>query len=126
MILMWAERKKMEKNRLGKVTLDNLTPLMVLGADVRDRSGRLLLGAGTEVTERHLHILRTWGVVEVEIVGIEDGCTDTETLETLDQELLESIERTITPIFYHTDRDHPAIRELMRMRITREAKSGKI
>jgi hypothetical protein len=111
---------------LGKVTLDNLTPQMILGADVRDRSGRLLLGAGTELTERHLYILRTWGVVEVEIVGIEDKCTDTEAPETIDPNLLESIESKISPIFYHTDRDHPAIKELMRMRITREAKSGKI
>jgi hypothetical protein len=121
-----SRNKIMGKSFLGKVTLDNLTPQMILGADVRDRSGRLLLGAGTELTERHLYILRTWGVVEVEIVGIEDECTDTKAPETIDQELLESIERTISPIFYHTDRDHPAIKELMRMRITREAKSGKL
>jgi hypothetical protein len=121
-----GRKKMMGKNILGKVTLDNLTPQMVLGADVRDRSGRLLLGGGTELTERHLYILRTWGVVEVEIVGIEDGCTDTKAPETIDPKLLEPIESKIYPIFSHTDKEHPAIKELMRMRIIREAKSGKI
>lgn len=34
---------------------------MVVGADVQDRHGRLLLGAGTELTRKHLMVFRTWG-----------------------------------------------------------------
>jgi hypothetical protein len=110
---------------LGKVTLDNLAPKMIVGTDVRDRSGRLLLGSGTELTERHLYVLRTWGVVEVEINGIEENQPNIKSADTFAPELLESIEKEITPIFMYTDREHPAIKELIRMRIIREAKIGK-
>lgn len=51
------------------IATENLSPGMVLEKDVHDRSGRLLLGAGAELTGRQIHILRTWGVVEVAISG---------------------------------------------------------
>jgi hypothetical protein len=110
---------------LGKLLTDNLLPGMILGADVRDRSGRLLLGSGTELSERHLFILRTWGVVEVEIAGAEEEVDDQNSAETIDPSLWAAIERKIAPLFTHADINHPAIKELMRMRILREAADGK-
>ena len=37
---------------------DDLAPGMVLAQDVKDRSGRLLVRTGTELTERSLKVLR--------------------------------------------------------------------
>jgi hypothetical protein len=109
---------------VGKVHTDNLSPGKILAADVRDRSGRLLLGAGTELSERHLNILRTWGVVEVEIAGSEDGECDLNSSNPIDSALWDAIEKEIAPLFRHTDNTHPAVKELMRMRIVREAAHG--
>jgi hypothetical protein len=97
---------------------------MILGADVRDRSGRLLLGAGTELSERHLIILRTWGVVEVEIAGADEGENDTLAVNAIDPALWDAIEKEISPLFRYADTTHPAVKELMRMRIVREAAHG--
>jgi hypothetical protein len=102
---------------LGKVVIKNLTPGMLLGADVRDRSGRLLLKAGTELDDRNIHILRTWGVAEVEIAG-----TDAKVSDIVDPERFAALERKLAPLFRHSDLNHPAIRELLHMRISREAK----
>jgi len=110
---------------LGKILTDNLAPGMFLGADVRDRSGRLLLGRGTELNERHLYILRTWGVVDVEIAGAEEGGNDPKTAKTIDPALWAAVEKKIAPLFLHADNSHPAIKELMCMRIMREAADGK-
>ena len=110
---------------MGKILTDNLLPGMILGADVRDRSGRLLLGTGTELSERHLFILRTWGVVEVEIAGAEDGGDDAKSAKTVDPALCAAIKKKIAPLFLHADNSHPAIKELMNMRILREASDGK-
>jgi hypothetical protein len=110
---------------VGKIQTEKLAPGMTLGADVRDRSGRLLLGSGTELSERHLYILKTWGVLEVEIAGAEEVSSGLESEKTIDSALLASIEREITPLFRYADNDHPAIKELMRLRILREAEHGK-
>ncbi|ANB03904.1 hypothetical protein ECTOBSL9_2703 [Ectothiorhodospira sp. BSL-9] len=39
----------------------------VLAEDVRDRSGRLLLSAGIPLKDKHLRVLKTWGVAQVAI-----------------------------------------------------------
>ncbi|MGM0678080.1 MAG: hypothetical protein ACQETW_11825 [Pseudomonadota bacterium] len=39
----------------------------VLAEDVRDRSGRLLLSAGIPLKDKHLRVLKTWGVTQVAI-----------------------------------------------------------
>jgi hypothetical protein len=98
---------------------------MILGADVRDRSGRLLLGSGTELSERHLFILRTWGVIEVDITGVEEVVDGPNSAETIDPALRAAVEKKIAPLFRHADINHPAIKELMCMRILREASDGK-
>lgn len=49
--------------------LESLNPGMVLSRDVCDRKGRVLLPAGAELTEKHLRIFQTWGVVEADITG---------------------------------------------------------
>jgi len=106
---------------LGKVIINKLTPGMILGEDVRDRSGRLLLGSGTPLTERHLYILRTWGVIEVDITGADDDSLDPNSANSIDSARWAAIEREIAPLFHYTDKSHPAVMELMRMRILREA-----
>ena len=109
---------------MSKVPTENLIPGMILAADVRDRNGRLLLKAGTELTEKHLYILRTWGTVEADILDSDDNQENTGSTNAIDSELWAAIEEEITPLFSHTDLTHPAIKELLRIRIVREARHG--
>ncbi len=97
---------------------------MVLATDLHDRNGRLLLKAGTELTDRGLYLLRTWGAVEADIANCDDDRETAPTADAIDPELLASIEARLTPLFRHTDLDHPAIRELLRIRILQEAQNG--
>jgi len=95
---------------------------MVLGKEVCDRSGRSLLPAGAELSERHLAILRMWGVMEAEIVDLE-GSEDSEleANEELDPGRLAEARDEVETIFVHNDPAHPAIKELMRICILRRA-----
>jgi len=103
------------------VPIDNLTAGMLLKSDVCDRSGRMLLPAGGELTDRHLKIFRTWGVLEADI---ESG----ENLETspalasagVDSARLAAAEEAVRGRFRLNDPEHPAIRELMRICIARK------
>lgn len=104
---------------MGKVALDCLEVGMVIAADVRDRAGRLLLGAGAELTPKHLIVLRTWGVAHVEVVGADDeACVQLQ--DEVTRELLEDAEELLAPLFQHANVDHPAMRELLRLAALRK------
>jgi hypothetical protein len=51
---------------MGKlVKLEDIKPGMVLDKDVANLQGAVLLRKGSEVTERHLNIFKTWGVTSI-------------------------------------------------------------
>lgn len=96
------------------LSVDTIEPGMTLQADVRDRSGRLLLPAGSELAEKHLKIFRTWGVTEADIVLTGDA-TEPETvalLTDIDPQILAEAEQEIDRLFCLNDFQHPMIREL--------------
>jgi hypothetical protein len=103
------------------IPIDSLSAGMLLKSDVCDRSGRMLLPAGGELTDRHLKIFRTWGVLEADI---QDG----ESLETaqaqvnadVDPVKLAAAEEAVKQLFRLNDPEHPAIRELVRLCIARK------
>jgi hypothetical protein len=56
---------------MPRIATDKLQPGMVLGDDVKDMSGRMLLKSGTELQAKHLKVLRTWGIAGAEVAGDE-------------------------------------------------------
>lgn len=114
-----------EGGTLALLHIDNLVPGMILSSDVCDRSGRLLLPAGAELTEKHFSIFRMWGVLEAEVVG-DDPCEDETDVprEELDPALVAAVRKEVEGLFVHNDRSHPAIKELMRICISRRATSA--
>ena len=82
---------------------------MELGSDVVDRQGRILLKAGVELTEKHLRIFNTWGVLEVDIKGEVDT---TETTKEYPPELVEQANQYVATHFKHNDLNHPVIKNL--------------
>ncbi len=95
---------------------------MVVAVNVQDRSGRLLLGAGSAVQEKHLKIFRAWGVVEVAVhidsAGSEDGNSE----PAIDPELWTQVKQDMTGFYVHTDSDHPAIKRLFDLCVERIAR----
>ena len=108
---------------MAVISIDNLQPGMVLGRNVCDRSGRTLLPEGAELSERHLAILRMWGVMEAEILGDELGVDEEPPAasEEMDPALLAEAREEVERIFVHNDPSHPAVRELMRLCVLRRA-----
>lgn len=107
---------------MGTILLDNLAAGMILASDVHDRAGRMLLGAGSELTAKHLVIFRTWGVAEVQIVGEDDGSPSSQLLPPeLTAEQLVVAESALAPLFATTNLDHPAMAELFRLAALRKA-----
>ncbi|MEW6115882.1 MAG: hypothetical protein AB1553_03160 [Nitrospirota bacterium] len=99
---------------MATIGIDYVKPGMKLNSDVKDRNGRLLLNAGIEITERHLHIFRTWGITEVDIHGITEEQVVPDPTENVDPQVLRNIDVELNDLFRHNDRHHPAIKELFR------------
>lgn len=108
------------ESEVGKVPIDNLTVGMILKSDVFDRSGRLLLPSGAELSEKHLQIFRMWGVLEVEIVAGTEPEGETSVTQEFDPERAAKAEEMLLPLFVHNDLEHPAIKELLRLCISRK------
>ena len=100
---------------MGMVPIDNLEIGMILASNVQDSTGRLLLGSGTELTQKHLVIFRTWGVEEADIAGIDSVDRSVQLPEEITQGQLEEAEQELVPLFHHAGLNHPAVRELLRL-----------
>jgi|WetSurMetagenome_2_1015567.scaffolds.fasta_scaffold666176_2 hypothetical protein len=107
---------------MGKISIENILPGMLLEADVLDMNGNVLIGKGCELTERHLKILKMWGVLEADIAGVDREEMLAQEMAQLDPELLHSAEARMTDLFHHTDLTHPAIKELFRLATRRAMK----
>ncbi len=102
------------------VTTDNLTPGMVLAGDVNALTGRLLLGAGAELTDKHIYVFRTWGVVEADIAGMQDSDDSPASINMIAPEIWKKAEAEIMPLFRHADLSHPGMQELLQLGILRK------
>ncbi len=108
---------------MALVRIDRLQPGMVLDDDVRDQSGRMLLRSGVELAEKHLTVLKAWGVTEVMVVG-DVGETDAALpggALNLDSEQLAMLHDEVAARFSGAT-DHPAVAELIRLCVARRAR----
>ena len=104
---------------MGTINLDNVKPGMVLAKEARDMNGRILLAAGTELTEKHLRVFRIWGVSEVDVQGIEHQDVVAEATAHVEPTSLRDAEEKAAQLFALTERSHPAIAELTRLTVQR-------
>jgi len=94
---------------MAKILLDNVEIGMELDADVIDRQGRVLLKSGVILSEKHLRVFNTWGILEVEIKGDVDA---KETKKHYSPELIEEANQLAKIHFQHNDLNHPVIKSL--------------
>ena len=92
---------------MQNVRVPDLEIGMVLAEDVRDMNGRRLLSAGCSINDKCLHILKTWGILDVMISASADAQNAPDDLEVADEDQSESRE-----IFSLMDRKNPLIQEL--------------
>lgn len=100
---------------MASVGVDVLRPGMLLATPVSGPGGRELAPAGQPLTEKHLQILRAWGVAAVEVAT---------TAPRPDEKILMAARRTIAPRFRGQPTDHAVIRTLFAVAVARHIKSG--
>jgi hypothetical protein len=104
---------------MGRLNLEDIQPGMVIAADVLDRNGRILLKTGLEINDKHLKILKQWGITDADIKGVSREEVTAAAVQNLDQEALAKAEEHYTELFRLTDRSYPFVEELFRLSILR-------
>ncbi len=96
---------------MPKLTLDDVKTGMVVAEAIKGSKGQPLFAKGVELTDKHLRILKIWGINSVIVEGDENEELGSNNLP---PELLEQIEDEMKPRFQHTNRDHPVVEFLFK------------
>jgi hypothetical protein len=89
---------------MAKLNLEDVQPGMVLEKDVEERSGQVLLRAGSEITDRHLNILRSWGVTEPDIQNVTQEQVNAQVMQQFDPQVLKEVEERMEQVSLHANR----------------------
>jgi len=81
---------------------------------------------GTVLTEKYLKICKMWGVIEAQIEGVSGDDVNASVLNNFNPDDITIASESVCKQFCHTDVDHPAIRELVRLCILRTAEGKNI
>ncbi len=86
---------------------------MRVGKNVCDRSGRLLFAAGTLLEKRHLRILKSWGITELDISTREDVNSEEE--QEIETEFFPQAAGIIEERFRFNDKELAVVIELKKI-----------
>jgi len=110
---------------MAKVRIKDIKQGMVLASPARDPNGRLLLSVGEEITDKLICTFKAWGITEVEIEGNgdEERVTEDPFSEVRAEQVPTQVREEVEELFRYTDRQHPAIKELVESCTLRKMKS---
>ena len=108
---------------MALISIDDVKEGLVLDKEVKNGHGQLLLQAGVKLTERHVNMLRAWGIPEVVVRG--GGPSRREVLELQDirPEDFAKAEVSLREKFARVMLTEPVMQELFRQCATRKAKA---
>lgn len=101
------------------LAVDDLVPGIPVVEDVYDQQGRLLMSAGTELTERHLRACQLWGITMIRVRA--EGLPGEAVAAGPTPEQLAVAESEARQHFRNTDQTHPLVVELFRLCVSRAA-----
>ena len=96
-----------------RVQLARVEAGAVVGTDVHNRAGQLVLPAGTTITQRHLIALAGWDIRSVVLVSAEDSP------DAPADRPNPSMRRQLEQRFSRLDRTHPLVAELYAIALQR-------
>lgn len=105
---------------MPRIKLDSVVEGMTVAADVKNMDDMLLIPAGCILTARHINILRTWGISEIQTEGEEQEAT---TLITIAPEILAKLEAELQKLFWQYDPGSSVQREIFQLALRRRARA---
>lgn len=105
---------------MAVIRISRIKPDQEVAIDVKDRSGRVLLSAGTKLTEKTIKIIKSWGVMEVDVLGEIAESDNTFERTNIDTGIFQVAELELSNRFRFLNKNHPFISELYDICLQRE------
>lgn len=99
---------------MGVLNIDDLKAGMVLAEDVTNKHGDVLLVKGSEVSEKHIMVLKAWGVTDVNVEGVDRAQVEREETQGLSPEAVASVDEELKELFPDFG-DDPLMQEIYRV-----------
>jgi putative nucleotidyltransferase with HDIG domain len=106
------------------LSVAQLRPDMLLSGDVRAYNGRLLLPKDLCLAEKHIKIMKMWGVAEAPVKKAVPVHPDVEDCTRISPADLGQAQQQVRSRFCHVPMDHPAISALYQCAVERMVKDG--
>lgn len=107
---------------MGRINAGGIKNGMVLAEDLYGPKGRFLMPKGTRIEERHLQVIKAWGVPEAEIEGVSREEAAAEAASEIDPKCIGAAQERVDKLFAGVDLGHEAMRELKRLCLLRAAR----
>ena len=105
---------------MPKVKIDNAREGMVTSKNVNNMDDMLLIPSGCELSARHLKLLRTWGVAEIEVEAGEEPDESQNPMAQLPPEEVAELQASLSAIFVRYDESLPIHKEVFRLALLRK------
>ncbi len=99
---------------MAKISTQNVQPGMIVKKDIKDKNGRLLLPQNSQLEEKHIRILKIWGIYEVDIDQAEEEEEKNLQSSNLTVQDIKYASKIIRPKYANTNTNHPCIREIFK------------
>ena len=99
---------------MGLIHVKDIKKGMILACEVSNKHGNTLLEKGDMLSDRHIMLLKSWGITEADIEGFDKGQIEERERETLSTAVVESIEEDLKNLFPDFG-DNPLMNELYRV-----------
>ena len=99
---------------MGVISLDEVRPGMALASPVSNRQGVILLQQGAQISERHLNILKSWGVTELDVVGVQEVSLEDLEAEMAKDPKLAAMSKKLDNLFARV-KDEPLMKKLLQI-----------
>lgn len=106
---------------MARILLDQVHPGMVLDQPVTNANGRMLIPAGSELSEKHIKAMKMWGIPDVSIKGADEA--NNNVTGGVDPQKIEAAKAALVETFRHTNQDLPAMQEIYRLAVIQHARS---
>ena len=109
---------------MAHISVKDAQPGMVLAGDVVAPGERLLLRAGSALTEANLRTLQRFAVFDLDVEGVTREDIVARVADSLEPAKRDVIEARLDALFHRTDRSQPLMDELIhlaRLRLIRQA-----
>jgi len=84
---------------MGILNINDLKEGMTLAADVKNKHGNIMIKQGMSLTERHIMLLKAWGIAEADVEGFNRDQLHQEEMKTVSPEVIEAIEKELSDFF---------------------------